>query len=170
MMDASLDTRSLGRRAVLAGLAGSVVSACAIDRAPKTTDLRFIVEADALINPNDASVASPVVLRIYELKQVTAFRSASLFELLDNDSTVLGQDLVAKREIEIKPGETLKFDRSTPVETHAIGVIAGFRTIETAKWRADLEIQPEKGALVTVKVTAQTVSIETRVDKTLGFF
>ena len=158
------------RRLLLTSLAAMAVSACAFDHGPKTTDLRFIVEADDLINPNTANVASPVVLRIYELKQLNAFMAASLFELLDTDTTVLGQDLVAKREIEIKPGETLKFDRSTPIETHYIGVIAGFRTLEVAKWRASIEIKPERSALIVVKLTAQTVTIDPKEDKTFGFF
>ena len=161
---------ALSRRAVLTALCAAGISGCAFDHGPKTTELRFIVEADDLINPNAVNVASPVVLRIYELKQLNAFLGATLFELLDSDTTVLGQDLVAKREIEIKPGEKLKFERQTPIETRYIGVIAGFRTLEVAKWRTSMEVTPERSTLVVVKLTAQTVSIDRKEDKTFGLF
>jgi type VI secretion system protein VasD len=109
-------------------------------------------------------------LRIYELKSLTAFQAASFFDLLDDDTKALGQDLVAKREIEIKPGEKQAFDRKTPVETHFIGVIAGFRVMDTAKWRASVEIEAERAGAVVVKVTAQTVTINVTKDKRFGFF
>jgi type VI secretion system protein VasD len=160
----------INRRRLIGLGFGFALSACAIDREPKTTALRFKVDADDQINPNSANAPSPTVLRIYELKQLNAFSGATLFELLDNDTTVLGQDLVAKREIEIKPGERLSYDRATPIETHMIGVIAGFRTLESATWRASVEIRPEHSGLVTIKLTAQTVMITLLEDKFLGFF
>jgi type VI secretion system protein VasD len=140
------------------------------DKGPPTTGLRFIVSADDLINPNAESQPSPVVLRVYELKSLTAFEAATFFQLLDNDTAVLGPDMVAKREIEIKPGERQGFDRNTPVDTHFIGVVAGFRDIDSASWRAHLEITPQQSGLIVVKVTAQTVSIAWTKDRTLGLF
>jgi type VI secretion system protein VasD len=162
---------ALTRRSALASLALLGLSACGGgDKGPRTTSLRFIVSADDLINPNSESQPAPVLLRVYELKTLTAFQQASFFQLLDNDAAVLGTDMVAKREVEIKPGERQGFDRSTPVDTHYIGVIAGFRQIENAVWRANLEVVPEQSGLVVVKVTAQTVSISWTKDRTLGLF
>ncbi|MBV8472319.1 MAG: type VI secretion system lipoprotein TssJ [Hyphomicrobiales bacterium] len=161
----------LSRRTVVGSLAFLLLQGCGGgDKGPRTTGLRFIVSADDLVNPNAESQPSPLVLRIYELKSLTAFEQASFFQLLDNDTAALGADMVAKREIEIKPGERQGFDRSTPVDTHYIGVIAGFREMENAVWRANLEIMPEQSGLIVVKVTAQAVSIAWTKDRTLGLF
>ena len=160
----------LTRRRLLFAAVAVALSGCGGDPSPKTTDLRFQVDADDFINPNTENVASPVVVRIYELKQTSAFSNASLFDLLDSDTTILAQDLVSKREIEIKPGEKQSFSRSTPLETQYIGVIAGFRNLDGATWRATTEIKPEHSALVVVKLTAQTVTINVTQDKTLGLF
>ena len=54
----------------------------------------------------------------------------------------LGGDLVAKRELEIKPGEKQSFDRSSPYDTKFIAAIAGFRSIDKATWRASVEFKP----------------------------
>lgn len=159
------------RRMFLASLSLLLVSGCGGgDKGPPTTGLRFIVDADELINPNSESQPSPVVLRVYELKSLSAFQQASFFELLDNDTALLGQDMVAKREIEIKPGERQGFDRATPVDTHYIGVIAGFRDIAKATWRTSLELTPQQSGSVVVKVTAQAVSISLTRDKSFGLF
>ena len=160
----------LTRRRLFAAAAALALSGCGGDPSPRTTDLRFVIDADDFINPNTNNVASPVVLRIYELKQISAFSQASFFDLLDSDSTVLGHDLVSKREFEIKPGQKINFSRSTPVETQYIGVIAGFRDIDSATWRVNAEIKAEHSAQVVVKLTAQTVTINVTEDKTLGLF
>lgn len=158
------------RRSLLLLLPALVLAGCGGDAAPKTTPLRFILQADDEINPNVNNEASPVVLRIYELKALNAFSQANLFELLDNDTAVLGADMVGKREIEIKPGEKQAFERATPADTRYIGVIAGFRVIDQATWRASIPITPEKSGAVVVKVTAQAVSIAMTTDKTFGLF
>jgi type VI secretion system protein VasD len=158
------------RRVALVSFSVLALSACAGDPAPKTTELRFQLVADDQINPNSQNDPSPVVLRIYELKSLAAFQQASFFDLFDDDTKVLGQDLVAKREIEIKPGDRQAFDRKTPVDTRFVGVIAGFRVIDSAKWRASVEIVPERASAVVVKVTAQTVTIDLTKDKQFGIF
>jgi type VI secretion system protein VasD len=151
---------------LLAGCGGGGDSAAA----PKTTGLRFIVTADDLINPDSESQPAPVLVRIYELKSSNAFLQANFFQLLDNDTALLGADLLSKREIEIKPGEKQAFDRATPVEARYIGAIAGFRESDKATWRAVMDIVPQQGGTVVVKLTAQAVSISLTKEKTLGLY
>jgi type VI secretion system protein VasD len=162
------------RRMALVSLSLMLLSGCGgggdSAAAPKTTGLRFIVAADELINPNTESQPAPVVVRIYELKSLNAFLQATFFQLLDNDTALLGPDMLGKREIEIKPGEKQAFDRATPVETRYIGVIAGFRESDKATWRTNMDIVPQQGGTVVVKLSAQAVSISLTKDKTLGLF
>lgn len=154
----SLDRRSC----LLGGLAlATMLGACSTDRAPKTSSIKFLIEADSLVNPNEKGEASPVVVRVYELKSVTAFMQASFFELLDNDTQKLGADLVAKREFELKPGAREEFERDTPIETTEIGVVAWFRNLDQADWRKTFKIEPERNNSIVVKVTAQSISIDT---------
>ena len=169
-LETGLDARPT-RRMLLASFSLLLVSGCGGgDPGPKTTGLRFIVAADDLINPNTESQPSPVVLRIYELKSLNAFQQATFFQLLDNDTALLGQDMLGKRELEIKPGEKQAFDRATPVETRFIGVIAGFRESDKATWRTSLELAPQQGGSIVVKLTAQAVSISLTRDKSFGLF
>ncbi|WOH63793.1 type VI secretion system lipoprotein TssJ [Bradyrhizobium sp. BWA-3-5] len=133
---------------------------CSTDKSLKTTPIRLVIQADHLVNPNARGKPSPVVVRIYELKSTTNFTQAQLFELFDNDATRLGPDLVAKREIELTPGEKVDFERNTPVETRNIGVIAGFRLGDNAQWRSIAEIKPDRDNTVLVTLTEQAINIE----------
>lgn len=141
-------------------LAAAAVAACSTDKSAKTTPIKFVVQADQLVNPNTRGEPSPVVVRIYELKSTTNFNQAQFFELFDNDAKRLGPDLVAKREFELKPGDKVDFERATPAETRNIGVIAGFRLGDDAQWRTTAEVKPDRDNTIVVKVTAQAISVE----------
>lgn len=168
-MIADIRPRMQTRRFFLTALAALPLADCA-SMAPKTTPLKFFISIDKGVNPDEQGNPYPIVIRIYELKNSTQFSQLSYFELTDADVTKLGADLVGKREVEMKPGDTQSFDRETPIETHYIGVIAGFRNIDNAQWRTVAEIKPEKGNQIVIKVTAYSVSVQNTPDKTLGLF
>ena len=137
----------------------------------KTTSLEFGIEADQEININTNGEPSPVVLRVYELKTRSAFEQASFFELLDGDTAKLGTDLVAKREFEVKPGEKASFKRDSPADAKHVGVIAGFREIETAQWRSVVDIVPDRENAFVIQVTALAVKITlARASRNFGMF
>ncbi|WP_050631977.1 type VI secretion system lipoprotein TssJ [Bradyrhizobium viridifuturi] len=133
---------------------------CSTDKTAKTTPIKFVIEADEFVNSNARGKPSPIVVRIYELKSTTTFTHAQFFELFDDDTKRLGPDLVAKREVELAPGDKMDFERDTPIETRNIGVIAGFRAGNDAQWRSTAEIKPDRDNRISVKLTAQAVSIE----------
>lgn len=141
-------------------LVAAVASSCSTDKSSKTTPINFVIEADEFVNPNSHGKPSPVVVRIYELKSTASFTQAQFLELFDDDAKRLGADLVARREVELTPGEKVDFERDAPLETRNVGVIAGFRSGNAAQWRTTAEIKPDHDNQVSVKVTAQAVSIE----------
>jgi type VI secretion system protein VasD len=157
------------RRHVLIGLASLALADCA-SMEPKKTPMKFFVEADQSINPDAQGNPFPVVLRIYELKHASQFNQMGFFDLLDGDAAKLGSDLVAKREIELKPGAKETFERDTPLDTRYIGAIAGFRNLENAQWRAVAEITPDHVNEIVIKVTAFSVNIDSRKSKMFGLF
>jgi type VI secretion system protein VasD len=155
---------TLSRRDVsLWGVAGGLLmglSACSSTPAVKKSGLQVVIEADDTINLNEQRDPSPIVLRFYELKSPTVFNQATFFELFDKDSERLGADLVSKREFEVKPQDKLDFTRETPIETKHLGVIAGFREINSAQWRDIVDIVPERDNQIVVKVTSLAVDLE----------
>jgi type VI secretion system protein VasD len=146
------------RRLVLVGGA-FVLAGCGGSPKPKVSPIHVQIIADPSINPNADDAPSPTVVRVYELKSDTKFRQADFFALFDNDATTLGADLVGKREFEIKPGQTETYQRDVPIEAEYIGVIAGFRDITSAQWRAVVKIKKEDINDIIINVSSLSVNI-----------
>jgi len=115
---------------------------------PSTIEANLTASED--MNPDYEGQASPLVVRMYELKSITAFNNASFFALYDNDEAELGGDLKAKEEIELQPGDKLEFERELQLETRFVGFVAGYRDIENASWRAVAEIPEGSSTDLTV--------------------
>ncbi|KML49294.1 membrane protein [Burkholderia cepacia] len=138
--------RSILTAATLASVV--LLSACASGE-PKPKQpirLEMTVEAKIDVNPDDRGRAAPIVVRLYELKNDIAFEATDFFTLQTQDKTVLGDDVVKRDEVQLRPGEHRAIVRRPDPETTAIGVIAAYRDLPNAVWRAvyTMPIAPDK--------------------------
>lgn len=71
------------------------------------TDLKLNFVVDADINPDEQGQASPLFVRLYELKSTKMITKADFIDLFEQDKTLLGADLVGDvhRLKRFKPGE-----------------------------------------------------------------
>lgn len=161
MTDESARATVTRRNALTLSAAALTVAACGMMREPPTA-MAFTVVADNTINPNEAGEPSPVLVRIYDLKNPGVFQQATLFELLDNDQERLGADMVGRRELEVKPGDSATFDRETSSDTRYVGIVAAFRNIETANWRGVAEVEPRSDNRINVALSGTTVRVDSR--------
>jgi type VI secretion system protein VasD len=100
------------------------------------TKLQMSVISTADANPDARKRPSPVVVRLYALKSSAAFDSADFFSLFDKDTATLGADLVQKEEFLMSPGEQKALPLKFEPEVKVIAVMAAFRDLEHARWRA----------------------------------
>lgn len=107
---------------------------------PPRLVLRFV--ASKKVNPDARSRPSPVVVRLYELKSEAQFNAADFMSLNDQDKTALADDIVAREEFVLQPGETKLVDGLLSPETRAVGVMAAFRDLERARWRSVATTKP----------------------------
>jgi type VI secretion system protein VasD len=115
---------------------------------PVNVKLNIVVSTDA--NPDAQNRPSPIVVRIFQLKDDAAFKDADFFTLYDKEEATLAASLVARVEYELAPGESRSVDYSVTPDTRFIGVIAAYRNIRDAQWRA-LSGPADKGAIDVVK-------------------
>jgi type VI secretion system protein VasD len=125
------------------------LSACASSGEPKPKEpIRLDMRVNALpdVNPDDRGRAAPIVVRIYELKNDGAFNTADFFTLQTQDKTVLGDDIVKRDELQLRPGEHQTLVRRPDPATTTVGVIAAYRDLPNAVWRAvyAMPAAPEK--------------------------
>jgi len=70
------------------------------------TDLQIDFEVDADINPDELGVASPLFIRMYELKSRKMVQKADFLELYERDKEMLGADFISVHNLKhFEPGE-----------------------------------------------------------------
>ena len=107
---------------------------------PPSTKLHFRVAAD--INPDFDNRPSPVIIRVYELASKTVFENHDFFAFYDSPETVLRTDLLKKDELVFEPSERSEYKMTLLPATKAVAVIAAYRDIEGARWRAVVDVKP----------------------------
>jgi type VI secretion system protein VasD len=149
----------ISRRLILLVAGAALLGACA-SKPPKpaATHAELIVSAD--VNPDASGRASPVVARVYQLRNDGEFNSADFFGVYEKEKEVLGASLVSREEYVLAPGENRKLDLPLNADTRFIAVVAAYRDIRVARWRA-IARPPEKK----LKDMLHKSGITVRVDK-----
>lgn len=99
-------------------------------------ELQLAVRAGNLLNPDYLNRPSPVVVRLYLLRAEITFGAADFFSLYERDAATLGADLLAREELQLRPGRLVSINRDFPAEARFLGVVVAFRDIEKSTWRA----------------------------------
>jgi type VI secretion system protein VasD len=152
------------RAATLALLAVVLVVGGCKSKAPKPAPppvpARLSVAARADVNPDEAGRASPVVLRVYQLKDDAAFRNADFFALFDKEQATLAASLIERQEFVLAPGDQ-RSNLEYPISGEAkfLAVAAAYRDIRNADWRA-LTPAPKKTYKNLVKSDQVSVGVE----------
>ena len=142
-------------------LASLLCAGCASP--PKPTLVSATLQAGATVNPDAHKRASPLVVRVYELKSAAAFEAADFVSLYERDQATLAAEMAAREEFVLRPGETRPWEKTVAPDAKFIGVIAAFRDIERARWKTLVAIKPNVKNVITIQageisVTAKAVS------------
>ena len=127
----------------------------------KPGTLAINVVASGSINPDARARPSPVMVRLYELKATAQFEAADFVSLFEKDQSILGADIVVRDEFVLKPGESKTINKALAADTKFIGVVAAFRDLERARWRAVTAVQPNKNNVVAISldgIAVQTIT------------
>ena len=112
------------------------------------TTLSVGTTADA--NADARGQGTSVVVRVYQLRTDAMFNGADFFALYDDEKKVLGPELITRDEFVLKPLEQRTIDVTFSPEARFIGVVAAYRDIRNAQWRAITSV-PKRGLTVTVE-------------------
>lgn len=115
----------------------------------KTLHVDFTARSE--LNLDDDFLPTSVVVRIYQLKDNTSFKTATYPSLVDNDVEILGNSLLATKEVILKPKSSLSLDIPLEENTKFIGMIALYKEpdLNQDNWRlllkrGDLNIMKAK--------------------------
>jgi type VI secretion system protein VasD len=154
-----------GIKAGLLGLAfvayAALVGCGGASPPPPPTIAALTMTAAADVNPDASGAAAPVAVRVYQLASTAAFEQADFFQLYNNDQAVLGADLLGRDEVTITPGGTQQLVKELKPGVTAIGVVAAFRDIQHANWRAMAVPAANKTTAITVTIQGLNVTVST---------
>lgn len=139
----------------------SVIVACSSLPWPKfPTKIESRILASFEINPDANGRPSPLVVRVYELKSKNAFDDADFYKLYDEEAATLGGDLLTREEFEISPGQGREIVHNAHDQAQYFAVVAAFRNIEQAHWRASTALELNKKNSFVIKIGKETVTID----------
>lgn len=134
------------------------LSACAA-KPPKPVKAHLTVAARADVNPDAAGRPSPVIVRVYQLKDDAAFSGADFFAVFDQEQATLGPSLIGREEFVMAPGAEQSLEYPVSQDASFVGVVAAFRDIRNAEWRV-LEPAPRKQLKDVIKDTTVSIVVE----------
>jgi len=111
-----------------------LLSGC-LTTGPSDIDFTYKINATKDINPSVNNVASPVVIRIYQLSDKVAFENASYQTLLSSDLSAVSIANIKVSEYLLHPGMQTKDSMKMSQLVKFIGVAVGFRSTELVNWQ-----------------------------------
>lgn len=100
------------------------------------TDLEITFEVDADINPDEMGKASPLFIRMYELKSQKMMKKADFIELYERDKEVLGADMIAVHKLKhFKPGKARAEHFVLDPKTRYVALYGEFLEFKNASYR-----------------------------------
>lgn len=107
------------------------------------------------VNNNAKGTALATVVRIYQLKDRKAFDSTDYPSLFAEDSQAIKTDLVAEKDIRLRPGESVTLDMPMEEAAQYVAVAGMFMAPDQANnsWRITLtrdDLDPDKPRVIEV--------------------
>lgn len=100
------------------------------------TDLQIDFVVDSDINPDELGMASPMFIRMYELKASKMMKRADFIEIYEQDKKVLGADMIAVHKLKhFKPGENRTESFVLKKETNYVALFGEFLEFKDAKYK-----------------------------------
>ncbi|WP_198014445.1 type VI secretion system lipoprotein TssJ [Methylobacter marinus] len=143
-----------------------ILSGCSLfqeDVSSTATPEPFMVELNLAatneLNPDIEGRASPLVIRIYQFESIAAFNNSDFFALYENDQAQVGKDIKYREELEIRPGQKISDKQERQPGARYIAVLAAFRDLDQAQWKAFIEMKADQNEVFTVNLDKTSVSI-----------
>lgn len=152
----------------LVGAFGTLLAGCGMtqsmtDATTSTTEaifykqvktLQLDLSARAALNTDDSAMnvlSVPTLVRVYQLRDSKALDKATYDSLLSHDERVLGDDLLDRRAVLVKPDEGAQLNVPMDPRARYVAVVGLFREPDAGTWRLTLtrdELDPDRARVI----------------------
>ncbi len=92
-------------------------------------------------NADPTGKAAPVAIKVYQLTSTANFKRNGRIALTESEAATLGQDAAApSQQFVVAPGETQNQTINLKNGVSAVGIVAPYRDIDHARWRASAPV------------------------------
>ncbi|MFG6657411.1 type VI secretion system lipoprotein TssJ [Scandinavium sp. M-37] len=128
----------------------------------KVVHLQFSARAE--LNPDEDGMALATRVQVYQLKGRKAFDKAGYNALVEDAEATLSDDLVAKKEIQVRPQQSAIFTMPMDEQAQFVAIVAQYRTPDVRKnnWRLVLtrdELDPDDARVI--EMAKNTLEVKT---------
>ncbi|MGQ6547504.1 type VI secretion system lipoprotein TssJ [Serratia sp. JSRIV001] len=113
----------------------------------------------------ESSSSQPVLVRVYQLRDDKTFQKTVYQQLVDGGDDALKADLLASRDVVVKPGNAVSLDMPMEKDAQFVAIVGLFRDPDMSKdqWRRVLtrdDLDPDKPRTVEVGNNTLTLLAE----------
>lgn len=126
------------------------------------TDLQIEFVVDTDINPDESGKASPLFIRMYELKTSKSMKRADFIDIYERDKELLGEDLVAVHKLKrFKPGENRTEHYVLDKKANYVAYYAEFLNFKDSKYKVIVPVVANNvfQSTATVRVTKNEIIV-----------
>jgi type VI secretion system protein VasD len=116
------------------------------------------------LNPDINGQASPIVVTIFQLKSAFVFNSATYSALANTSSETLGNDLIDKETLELRPSQKQTLHLILQQDTKQLGIVAAYRSIDGTIWHQVIPVNNKGKTHIEVNLESQGLAV-TQKDK-----
>lgn len=128
---------------------------------PSDNPLNYSILSSARQNLNRNGQASPVQIRIYQLKNETLFKSVDYLTLLTSDDKALGADQLSKKFHTVFPGEDhVNQQIGLSRKTRYIGVVGAFREHHSQVTTRFIKVNPEIQQFICISIDESGLKLD----------
>ncbi len=148
------------RRELLLLPVGLLLARCAPPpKPPAVLTLTMVGGADQNADPNGN--AAPVAVKVYQLAATAKFESSDWTALTEHEAQTLGQEEAApSQQFVVTPGETQTQTIQLKNGVSAIGIVALYRDIDHAQWRADAPAADSGPTKLTLTIAKLAITLK----------
>ncbi|MFQ3231344.1 type VI secretion system lipoprotein TssJ [Reinekea sp.] len=128
-----------------------------------TPSLNFKLDSTQNLNLGEDQQAYAVLVRFYQLNELSAFENASYESLWKNDSETLGLSLVSRKELIVDPDSSLSVSLTKAKATKALGLVAFYRDYSGKQWKTFQTISNnafKRKTLMAIELTESELTLE----------
>jgi len=120
----------------------------------KRLHLDFIAREELNTDDRESrSLSEPVIVRVYQLKDRKTFDKTVYQQLLQEGDAILKEDLLASRDVVLKPGSDISLDMPMESDAQFVAIAALFRHPDTVtdSWKYVLardELDPDNARIL----------------------